>query len=335
MPPLLAHARGLWAARQRSLGRYTRATLAAYLAAWRQQPTPARLLAWLAFRRDMGLPVPARFVPALRDGLARLEAPRRRAALGLLAEARPESVGQVKPHWLADAAPHVPPVAANVLPASPLARVARLQADWRHAFAAEVARAANGRSVQVVGNAAGLRGQSLGAAIDAADLVVRFNQFANGPQWAADVGQRTDVWVVSPGYDGPTPAAVRWVVVSGPDMLFRLQDWRCLGPLLRQGTPVLTVPLPQWRACVATLQAPPSAGVLMLQWLRSLNTGRGWAGIRAAGMGFGAGPRQRPYHLALPQQKPGHRHAWPAEAAWLARWQAEGLRRLDAGAAHG
>ena len=50
----------------------------------------------------------------------------------------------------------------------------------------------------------------------------------------------------------------------GPAMEYKLQNWSAVQPLLQQGSKLLTVPLTVWRTCVQQLQAPPSAGVLML-----------------------------------------------------------------------
>lgn len=320
----------MWASRRRSRGHYTRETLAAYFAAWQQRPTAPNLLAWLAFRRDLGRPAPMRFVPLLRTAMAQLDAPRRRLALGLLAEVAPGALEGLNEKWLKDAGSRLPGVATQVAPEGALAQLALRQAGWQHTFATAFANAALNGGVQVVGNAASLRSRLLGSQLDAAGWVIRFNQFATGPEWCADVGERLDVWVVSPGYSGPVPSAARWVVVSGPQVLFRLQDWRLLLPFAQRGTPVLTVPLWSWRACVSTLKAPPSAGVLLLHWLRCLNAGHQWQGIRSAGIGLGASAPKQPYHLALGQHKPGQRHAWAAEARLMHQWAGEGLCRLDA-----
>ena len=328
--------RRLWATRQRSRGRYNRAVLAAHYATWREHPTPVHLLAWLLFRRDLGLPLPRRQVPHLRAALPALDVAQRRQALGLLAEAGADAdadadaVAGLRASWLDDAAQRLPALAALHVPGTDLATLAREQTRWRADFADAFRAAADADGVQLVGNAASLRGQGLGAQVDEASWVLRFNRFASGPPWTADVGERVTVWVVSPGHEGPVPEAVDWVVVSGPDMLHRLQDWHRLLPLVRSGTPVLTVPLNVWRGCVSVLHAPPSAGVLLLHWLHSLNGPRRWQGIRSAGIGHGPTPRGQAYHLALPGHPPGPRHAWAGEAALVRQWAQEGLRRLDA-----
>ena len=100
----------------------------------------------------------------------------------------------------------------------------------------------------------------------------------------------------------------------GPAMEYKLQNWSAVQPLLQQGSKLLTVPLTVWRTCVQQLQAPPSAGVLMLCWLQELLGGR-LAGVRVAGVG-GHKPGQ-PYATLNAQQGRISRHDWLAEQFWL------------------
>jgi hypothetical protein len=139
-----------------------------------------------------------------------------------------------------------------------------------------------------------------------------------------DVGQRLDVWVASPGYRGPAPQQVQWIVMTGPDVRYTLYNWKIVLPLLTNGARVLTVPLDVWRKLVLRLQAPPSAGVLLLQWLHDLN--KGWQGITAGGIGAWTGTGA--YHMALEAHKADSRHRWPAEYDLVAHWQEQGLKAL-------
>jgi hypothetical protein len=114
---------------------------------------------------------------------------------------------------------------------------------------------------------------------------------------------------------------VQWVVMAGPDVRYTLRHWNLVLPLLSSGARVLTVPLNVWRKLVLRLQAPPSAGVLLLQWLHDLNDG--WQGISAAGIGAWTGTGA--YHLALANHQADSRHQWPAEHALVAQWRQQGL----------
>ncbi len=266
---------------------------------------PACLLDYALFRRDLGFGLKPRWAQTLRVGLPGLPGHRRRLASALLAE-------------LTHAAGDIAACSeGDHLRREVIAR----QDEWREAFFAllDTHRAAG---LCVVGNAGTMIGSRLGAAIDDHGLVVRFNRFSGEHSLSADIGTRVDIWVVAPGFDGPPPAGVRWIVVTGPDMRFRRQDWSSLRPAYEVGARLLTVPLEPWRRLVAQLQAPPSAGLLFLEWLRAMRGS--WEGVRV--VGFGASPTPTvAYHLADPLHQPVERHNWPAERALLQRWHAEGL----------
>lgn len=293
----------LWAARRRAAGRYDRATLAALAAAARRGGAAA-LCQWLLFRRDLGRPLPRRWVVPLQAALPRLGAHWRRRALGLIAEVAPQRLGP--DDW------------------APLPGLGEVeQSAQRQAFAAWLAqRRADG--VCVVGNAAGLAGQGLGPQIDAQGVVWRFNRWPRDR--VADIGGRCDVWAVSPDLDVPLPPALpAWVLLSGPDPRWQLGRWPLGERLAAAGVPVVCVPLPVWRRLVARLGAPPSAGLLSLAWLQALAGHEApWQGFSAPGIGSGHSADGR-YHLGDARAAPGRRHQWAREAALVAEWRSQGL----------
>ncbi|NDY90897.1 glycosyltransferase family 29 protein [Ideonella livida] len=191
------------------------------------------------------------------------------------------------------------------------------QARERDALQRAVRAACSQTGVCVVGNGAGLLGQGRGAQIDAHALVVRFNHWPRDA--VADLGQRVDLWVCAPAVaiaprgPGFEPPAAHWTVVSGPGW------WSAAS------AGHLAVPLAVWRTLVKTLNAPPSAGVLTLAWLRELNGG--WTGLQVTGIGRGPASAGR-WHLARAGRRQGGRHDWGAEAALLSRWRREGLTEL-------
>lgn len=318
-----------WAQRRRSMGHYDVSTLAGFAAAWKRSGAVSDLLAYALFRRDLGRPLPGRWVETLLNGLPRLSVAQRRHALGLIAEVSPmvlkERPGNVLGDWR-----EMPSLASSLGadPAPLIARIDTQQGIWRAEFASWAGQQCARGGLCVVGNAASLSGQALGARIDDCGGVVRFNRFGSDPAHRGDMGRRTDVWVVSPGYRGPVPSSVAWAVVSGPDMRYRLQDWRPVLPLLQAGVPVLTVPLAVWRPLVEQLRAPPSAGVLMLAWLKTIQASKGWKGLVTAGIGCGltAGGQ---YHLVSTRQAAGTRHNWAAEQQLVASWLVQGLTTLS------
>jgi hypothetical protein len=92
-----------------------------------------------------------------------------------------------------------------------------------------------------------------------------------------------DIWAGAPGFPGAPPHEAAWAIVTGPDMRFRRRNWEPLRDRLEQGYPVLAAPLEIWRTLVALIGAPPSAGLLMLAWLKEiLGT---LEGVTAVGIG--------------------------------------------------
>jgi len=301
-----------WARRKRGEGAYNHQTLASLARAWELSQLPAHLLEYLLFRRDLGRPLPQRWVGALQSGMASLGERQLWLAKGLMAEACPG--GHEAAMFATENAT--------------LSRINQQQPAWREAFARWLEDQRAGKGVCLVGNSARLLGKGMGPSVDERGAVVRFNRMVEpDPATVADTGEKMDVWVMAPGYIGPVPQRVAWVVISGPDMRYRLQDWSVVAPLLEQGIPILTVPLSVWRYLVRQFQAPPSAGVLTLAWFNNLLQVPDWQGVSCVGIGAGLGKRER-YHVASPDHKRNPRHNWFAEEALVKRWQQQGLHIL-------
>jgi len=312
---------------RRQKGYYDAMTSRCFAAAWKSSGDPKRLLAYALFKRDMGCRLPARLVEPLIDALPKFSNVQRRLALGLISERAADCLNLLPTDLLLDGM-SLPAVAAfherNTGRISALAKIHLFQDEWRSEFADALFRAVSAEGVAVVGNAANLLGSAAGRAIDAHGLVVRFNHFMGAPASYGDVGQKTDVWVVAPGYRGPIPEEVGFVVMTGPDMRYRLADWRHLLPLVERGIPLLTVPLSVWRTLVRQLKSPPSAGVLVLFWLHVL--AGSWAGLRMAGIG--SGTEKGRYHAVLGRHAPSRRHDWHKEADLVRSWRCSGLQDL-------
>lgn len=260
-------------------------------------------LAWLLFRRDLGHKLPRSWLreAALSPQLSVRE---KKIVQSLLAE---RSLHRAAPNDLAEV-------------------VWNGQSAWRQRLAEIVQRACK-QEIWVVGNGPSVLGTRLGPRIDQSGMVVRFNEWGGAVE---DIGARCDVWVRAPDLpftpgvwdlsDGPARPA--WVVLSGPDMQFRLEDWRPWRAWIQGGEPLLSVPLGVWRELVGQLQSPPSAGLLTLLWLRRL-TGD-WRGLKAVGFGYRGGI----YHAHLPKHAPSKRHRWNQELEILNRWENDGLEFL-------
>ena len=92
---------------------------------------------------------------------------------------------------------------------------------------------------------------------------------------------------------------------------------------------MLTVPLSLLRGLMGSLQAPSSAGVLMLSWLRELL--EGWEGVCTGGIGNDAGslaPGGAPCHQSDHSLVDATHHAWHAEKEFLASGRGMGLKDL-------
>ena len=315
------------AQRRRDRGYYDLLTLALFRAAWQRNRSSRALLEYVLFRWDLGHGLPQRWIAPLLDGLIRLRPLQRRRALALVATAAPERLAAASHHLTKDAAQRMAPVAAwqrrrNSKTAAPwLADLSEQQHHWRTRFA-EYVHSCRDKGICLVGNAGSLTGAGQGMWIDGQGLVVRFNRYRNETSRDEDVGVRLQVWVAAPGYAGPMPLEAPWVVVTGPEMQVRRQNWQPLRPRLEQGLPVLTAPLHIWRELVTQTCAPPSAGLLLLAWFRSILGG--WEGISTVGLGV-TPSSQLPYHHADPRQQPVSRHNWEAERELLHRWHAQGL----------
>lgn len=330
--PVLAFVALHWAKCRRRKGLYDRRTLAGFAQAARggRIGGAGRALAYAMFLRDLGRPLPQRWALRLAGELTGLAPSQQRVAWGLIAENMPDRLASLP--WDAHDAVNLPPAVYRQLGVddrSPLAMIDAMQEQWRADFSAWLGVQRRGRGLCVVGNAAALGASRLGKSIDDRGGVVRFNQFARAPSHVEDIGKRLDVWVLSPGYRGPVPRSVQWVVVAGPDVRYTLRNWDTVLPLLQSGSKVLTVPLAVWRGLVTRLQAPPSAGVLLLQWIWRMGGHPGWDGIAAAGIGVGLSASGA-YHLAIPGHRAVARHNWHGEQALVAEWSANGLEILRA-----
>lgn len=316
------------ARKRRSLGLYDRQTLALYVQAVRYGGSlahPWLMLGYLQFLRDMGRVPPRRWLLKLLGEFPRIDAAGRQGVLRLVAEFLPDLMPDLAFRFKGKQA--LPPALARYAAdadQSHLVEVDALQERWRAEFVRWLQFQREEKGICVVGNAGSLRNKHLGSVIDSHAAVIRFNQFPREDALAQSVGVCTHVWVLSPGYQGPVPEGVDWVVIAGPDVRYSLRRWTLLTPLLEGGTKVLTVPLPVWRKLVLRFQAPPSAGVLMLQWLFDMN--ESWSGIAIAGIGewLGSGT----YHLALADHQAAGRHQWVKESALVAQWSVNGLKKV-------
>lgn len=291
------------AQRRRRLGWYDKRTLMLFRHYWLQQGDVHALLTYSLFRRDLGWYLRPHHAQFLAQHLQQLPAQQQTITLNLLAETH------------------------NFLPSqqdtsinSVQTRILAQQMLWRAEFEHWLQQQSLG-GICVVGNSGSLLARGLGSDIDKHQVVVRFNQFRGQTSHSDDLGQRINVWVTAPNCDSSAPTKVSWLILTGT-VAFKLQNWTRFEEPLRLGHRILTVPLEQWRVLVKQLQAPPSAGLLFLAWLRHILGS--WHAIKAVGFGYSAGVNT-PYHHAKLTHTAVSRHHWAGELALLHHWQTQGL----------
>ncbi len=121
--------------------------------------------------------------------------------------------------------------------------------------------------IAVIGNGPSIIGSAAGERINTADLVIRFNQIHTGESISHDTGQKTGLWVVSPGYRiDRKKMPCNMLCLSGPAPLMRSSRyWSNLARL--PFSRLSLTPLDSWYSLVDFLEAPPSAGILVLDTL--------------------------------------------------------------------
>ncbi len=121
--------------------------------------------------------------------------------------------------------------------------------------------------IAIVGNGPSIIGNAAGERIDSADLIIRFNQIHTGELISHDTGRQTGLWVVSPGFRIiRSRMPCNRLCLSGPAPFMRSSRyWQRLAQLPFYN--LALTPLDSWYSLVRLLEAPPSAGILVLDTL--------------------------------------------------------------------
>lgn len=166
-----------------------------------------------------------------------------------------------------------------------------------------------GHQWAIVGNSPQAIGQQAGEIIDAHDTVVRFNHASIAPQFQIDYGSNTHLHVVSPTYRFEhSQPLTRNIAVSGVRPFHRPGlYWQQFAA--QQDKQYLTFEPSVWYGLVATLEAPPSAGLLCASQLASLRS----VGVKVSLFGFGQDVNANNNHYSDRHRK-SERHNWAAEA---------------------
>lgn len=326
---------------RRKSGKYDKTTYACFHHSWIKNPSLANLLAYLSFRRDLGLILPRRFRERLQRALPSASRRQQHTIINLLVEAAPSSIFTSSCSSIIEKFVDQSPAAAaytkknsdaGMIEEKPLAVLQNEQEKWREELTNYIR--GNKHGTCVVGNSAKMERQGRGQNIDRHDVVIRFNQYAPANiradlnscklQHVVDAGDKINIWVRSPGFNGSAPTTSRfadWIILTGPDVRYQLFNWKSLDGFMLKKQKVITVPLGVWRKLVKELEAPPSAGVLVLTWLNEILGCEHCISIA----GFQTqGSEESRYHRLLPHHKASKRHNWKGEAGMLQLWLESG-----------
>ena len=293
---------------RRKKGLYDLKTLWYYKKAWLKKRDPKAFVDYCMFRRDLGFILSKNRSDLLISLLDKLGRKHKKYAIFLLKE--------VSYKYTSD----TPLFKEN---RAWLNKIHENQEQWRRSFKEELVKNRK-NGICVVGNSATLKNSMCGDTIDQQGFIVRFNQCWNKNKGNKDTGKKLDVWVSAPDYRGETQSTARWIIVSGPDMIYREVGWERFKDRVESDGYLLTVPLEIWKKLVFRLQAPPSAGLLTLFWFSEILGS--WDGICATG--FDLTVSMENYHHADLKHQPGKRHNWQKEKDLLTQWRKEGLKFL-------
>ncbi len=187
----------------------------------------------------------------------------------------------------------------------------RLLRGQRGASLSKLTKQMDNKTIAIVGNSPSLIGKRLGKEIDKHDIVIRFNQCFSEHTLNKDIGSKLSLWVIAPDFRGDYQAPELATIIAGPAMLWKLQYWDYIKGC---DLPVTDLPISVWRDTVSELNAPPSAGLLVLSWLKQQAL---VGNCSLFGFGF-SGSGQ--YHQALPTHTPSERHDWGKERQIIEQW---------------
>jgi len=303
----------------RSKGDYSKSTLKLFEKVWQDDPTLESFVAFLSFQRDTGKILSKQQYEYLIDNY--LEKDKRPNWFEFKLKWQLQNLClEYEHHYNIQACRLNKGVKSPGILPLPWQRdgvtlIREQQKSWRIKWLEELSILAKD-GIAVVGNSATLDNKSQGEDIDRHAAVIRFNQPITKPGYKRHFGSNTHTRVIAPNYRGPIPAC-DWIVISGPDMQYQLQNWTHLMPALKRGSAIITIPIQYWASLVKLLEAPPSAGVLVLNYLRNQPSLMG--NIKPFGFGYSFSKEQT-YHAADSKHLASTRHNWDAEAKAINQW---------------
>jgi len=316
---------------QRQRGNYSNQTLRIFSLAKKISANSSALFDYMMFKRDLGYTPSSSILKIIILNFDQLPSRQQFLALNFLFEVGLfVELNELLTAYTNQARFHQSPVISffaiqtNRIVSNEYSLISNIhqhQEQWRSDFKVFLNNCT--KNIAIVGNSAQLKESGLGSSIDQHDIIVRFNIFPTKFTEHKHCGEKIDIWVQTPDLKLPADFPkqyIKWIVLTGPDVRFTLSNWNSLLPHLKQGTKVLTVPLETWKNLVSVLQAPPSAGVLLIAWLSELINHQ-----RLSIIGFQTSPIvQSSYHFNK-KHKASSRHNWKKEAQLLKKLRMEGL----------
>lgn len=172
----------------------------------------------------------------------------------------------------------------------------------------------------VVGNAPCELGLNKGSLIDNSDIIIRFNNFVTGGDFAKDYGFKTDYWVKGGFFldiQRKNIADLKGIIQSGNNTLFRntsFDDFLFDADITL--TPFFFIPPKVYYDLIGELNVSPSAGLSMLYWIYLIRgkVPRSWV----FGFSFGSQVNNRSEHYFNNyNEKRFYPHNWDKEAIVL------------------
>jgi hypothetical protein len=167
------------------------------------------------------------------------------------------------------------------------------------------------KRVVVVGNSPREKGKNLGANIDSADLVIRFNNYPSNEEINKDYGSKCDIWVRSVGawVEKRNIDQFKHVVVSGTNLLSRGCNLNNFNEYMASSVE-LSFFAPEFHyELINILKGPPSAGLMMLFMIYKI-TGR----LQESDIfGFGFVDQLNEDIVNIGKSPAGIRHHWQKE----------------------
>lgn len=177
------------------------------------------------------------------------------------------------------------------------------------------------RSIAVVGNSPVGLGLGQGAEIDGHDVVIRFNNYSDDAVHVADYGRRTTVWARAATHTTVwrrPAAAFDFILFTGVDRRYHGPKFWDVLEAYRAGARPGFVPTRVYVDLVQRLGFPPSGGLQILHWLRSLRGPLVENGVRPYGFRMDDQEANRSTHYFKDlTSRPSYWHNWAAEGAYF------------------